>query len=340
MDWLDRAKGLGIVLVVFGHSLKGTGAAGLLPPDRYFEILDLLIYNFHMPLFFLLAGYTFERSARNKSPIHNLRSRAVLLLWPLLLWTYVFALFRLVAGAAANRDGNLADLMVLPLPPREHLWFLWALFVIQVLILPVALAGRAPRPAWVWLVLALVATVLVSVPGLPVSPLTVDAAVHLGTFLFGVWLARCGPLPGGRTMALLALAGFVAVEWISLYLPPDNILVVQVLGIVLSFCFILLMNAPRGAGAGGWHLLVWLGQLALPIYLAHTIFSAATRIVLVRVTEDPFVHLGLATLAGLVGPILLFYLLRRTGLLRLTGYQGLPGRRVMTPPAAIPSEVR
>lgn len=45
LDWLDAAKGLGIILVVIGHAWT-SGA-----------VRDT-IYAFHMPLFFLLAGYT------------------------------------------------------------------------------------------------------------------------------------------------------------------------------------------------------------------------------------------------------------------------------------------
>jgi len=45
LAWLDSAKGIGILLVVIGHIWTG----GIVRDD---------IYAFHMPLFFLLAGYT------------------------------------------------------------------------------------------------------------------------------------------------------------------------------------------------------------------------------------------------------------------------------------------
>ena len=47
LDWIDIAKGIGIILVVLGHTLvpqvRETGFAGF---------LWIFIYNFHMPLFF------------------------------------------------------------------------------------------------------------------------------------------------------------------------------------------------------------------------------------------------------------------------------------------------
>lgn len=46
IGWVDAAKGLGIVLVVLGHNQINSAAPGL----------HDLIYSFHMPLFFILAG--------------------------------------------------------------------------------------------------------------------------------------------------------------------------------------------------------------------------------------------------------------------------------------------
>jgi len=320
VHWLDRSKGAGILLVVLGHALLGTQAAGLMPADDTFRALIKGIYNFHMPLFFLLSGITFEVSARRHSVVRTARDRTVRLLWPFLLWTYVFLGLQLLAGDAVNSADDLsAGSLIWPLPPREHLWFLWALFIIQMVTVPIAAPGRTPRPTRLWLVLALTAIVLVAVPGLPLGPLTVDAALHLGIFWLGVWLARLGPLPSGGVVALLALAIFAGVQAASFHLPV-TIITIQVIATLLSLSFIVMMNAPHGEGAAPWRMLAWLGRLSLPIYLAHTVFSAATRIFLMPLTENPVVHLTLGTLAGVIGPILLYHGLRRVGATRLAGF--------------------
>lgn len=46
IDWIDFAKAIGIFLIVFGHSIKGT-------------IAHTFVYSFHVPLFFYLTGVTF-----------------------------------------------------------------------------------------------------------------------------------------------------------------------------------------------------------------------------------------------------------------------------------------
>jgi acyltransferase len=47
ISWIDIAKGLGIILVIHGHTLS---------PDSY----RYIIYAFHMPLFFFLSGLVFR----------------------------------------------------------------------------------------------------------------------------------------------------------------------------------------------------------------------------------------------------------------------------------------
>ena len=44
-EHLDIAKGIGITLVIFGHLSQSS------------EMLRILVYSFHMPLFFLISGY-------------------------------------------------------------------------------------------------------------------------------------------------------------------------------------------------------------------------------------------------------------------------------------------
>lgn len=47
ISWIDVARGIGIILVIYGHTLGSSG-------HRY------LIYSFHMPLFFFLSGLVFR----------------------------------------------------------------------------------------------------------------------------------------------------------------------------------------------------------------------------------------------------------------------------------------
>lgn len=53
-------------------------------------------------------------------------------------------------------------------------------------------------------------------------------------------------------------------------------------------------------------VLAYPGRLSLQIYLAHVVFTAGTRVVLVRIgIVDPATHLALGTAAGIAGPLVL-----------------------------------
>ena len=51
LDWIDIAKGIGIISVLMGHNVSQ---------------LKPIIYAFHMPLFFILAGYTIRKIEKEK----------------------------------------------------------------------------------------------------------------------------------------------------------------------------------------------------------------------------------------------------------------------------------
>lgn len=58
LDYIDVCKAVGILLVVLGHTYT-------IP-----NILYIIIYSFHMPLFFIIAGFVYNR-ANNKMAFHS-----------------------------------------------------------------------------------------------------------------------------------------------------------------------------------------------------------------------------------------------------------------------------
>lgn len=46
IEWIDTAKGIGIILVLLGHA--------------DFEPFSKIIYMFHIPLFFFISGFLFH----------------------------------------------------------------------------------------------------------------------------------------------------------------------------------------------------------------------------------------------------------------------------------------
>lgn len=98
MSWLDVAKGIGIILVVIGHSMF---------PKH------LIIDGFHMALFFILSGITFSTK---DTFINFTRKRFIRILLPCMFWALVWIVTEI---------------------PNIPIWFLYTIFFGLVLLFPV-----------------------------------------------------------------------------------------------------------------------------------------------------------------------------------------------------------
>lgn len=311
---LDVAKGIGIILVVIGHAWRGLETAGMIGRPALFHLIDQVIYNFHMPLFFILSGMTFQSWALRRPVGEAALSRVTRLLWPLVLWTYIFAAARLAAGDAANThlDG-WRSLAFWPLPPRDHFWFLWALFLQQLVVLALIRFVTGPLPAWAWAMLAGLVILVSSLAPLGLNAWTFGAAAYAGAFLTGLALGHIRWRPYGAAAFFLALAVFIGLQALSFRLPA-TLIASQLMGIALSLAALTMIHvlvARRQRGA--FRLLAFLGLSSMGIYLAHTIFSAGVRAVLGRFTTDLSLHMILGTLAGIIGPLVIYAVIRRVG---------------------------
>ena len=80
----DIAKGIGIVLVVIGHYIPDNA------PSWYIGFVSF-VYHFHMPLFFMIAGFFYERSIKKVGYWRFVRSKFERLMFPyfILSWTII-----------------------------------------------------------------------------------------------------------------------------------------------------------------------------------------------------------------------------------------------------------
>lgn len=87
--WVDYAKGIGIILVVFGHANRGLYSSGIYISPEIYHYLDNIIYSFHMPLFFFLSGLFFVSSIKNKSKGIFLWGKVKNVIYPYVVWSLI-----------------------------------------------------------------------------------------------------------------------------------------------------------------------------------------------------------------------------------------------------------
>lgn len=92
LDWIDKAKGIGIVLVILGHTLC--------PPS-----IKFWLYSFHMPLFFFLSGYVFKIKTPNF--LDFLKNKIKTLIIPALILGCISIIYSLIEGLIFNHPYSI-----------------------------------------------------------------------------------------------------------------------------------------------------------------------------------------------------------------------------------------
>ena len=312
LEWVDYAKGIGIILVVFGHVWRGLKAADLAFPAGLYSRVDHWVYSFHMPLFFVLAGLFAARAAEKPAGaylVDKLRTIA----FPYFLWSLIQGGMNLVLSRHTNSPLTPSELAEeILLRPYGQFWFLYALMIQFVVFLPLRKMGLSPLAL---LAVGVVGPFLLSRTGLPLTPIVWVALEWFGYFALGNLIQRwlAGPHRRVSPVALLAVAvvaaGVLAAGADRQVLErPEFRIAAAMVGIsgVLAASFGL-------QRLGAAHYLVAIGKASLPIYVAHILATAACRMVLIGVfhTRHLPTHLFLGTAAGVAFPFLLDHLARR-----------------------------
>lgn len=203
---VDLVRVVGIVAVVAGHTLP-------------FPIVRTALYSWHVPLFFVLAGYFWSP---DRTITRELVTRARTLLRPMLTWLVligtVFALvdpqledttWQRLAGPLVNGENSAM--------PFTTFWFVTALFFSAVLL---RLLWRLPRAVTVAVAAGGLVLSFTVGPQLAATPLSVGSTVPCVTFLaLGILARRVRPhlaRPGLLGGCLLLASAVLVVTGIAL----------------------------------------------------------------------------------------------------------------------------
>ena len=294
-SWVDVSRGVGILLVAYGHILRGHF---VVDPPAWVTAQATLIYAFHMPLFFILSGL-FLWSSLGKA--NFLQSRWKQLIYPYLLWSLVTVALESALSHYVNSPLNFRDALLIPFVPFEQFWFLYALLVCQLiafmayprkrLLLPIAVAG-------------LLTISVVDGGWIVIRSFLFLPFVLLGIFGKSAFDRLSHASPSRQLLVAIAAWAIFAAMWTS---------GINGMGLLLGACgsigtMALAMLAARSTFLGT------LGRASLAIYLLHTIFSAGARIVLARLGLPPtsIVSVLAALIAGIFVPYVIWEWARRT----------------------------
>lgn len=306
----DYAKAFGIVLVVFGHTLRGLFSAEILPQNEFWSAVDETVYLFHMPLFFYISGLFVQQSMEHYGYASFAKRAFFLLIPPLVIWSYMQFSLQYLAGSYSNAHSDFGRLLAAPVPPRQQFWFLGALFMMM--IATGAIVKRGVQDSVIWpLIMGLFAVQIMfwdeAIPymiGRPWAHLFFSTLFFWPFFLLGIVLGtqKLGDLKIHTAVCAISfLLALVFYQWADSLRAPLSVLCVLCI-------YKIALNLGQGASGAGRlsQIVAFVGMNSMMIYLAHIIFSAGMRVALTQLgIHDPSVHLAGGVLAGLLIPLML-----------------------------------
>jgi fucose 4-O-acetylase-like acetyltransferase len=133
-EWINIAKGIAIILVVYRHNLIGLERSGFEIPE-IFRLANEIVYSFRMPLFFIISGLFISKSIEKRQETSFINYKFNSIYYPYLIWGIIQISLQIVLSNYTNSNRSWIDFAYLIISPRQvdQLWYLFALFNCSIL---------------------------------------------------------------------------------------------------------------------------------------------------------------------------------------------------------------
>jgi fucose 4-O-acetylase-like acetyltransferase len=309
LNWIDYAKGVGIIFVVFGHVIKGLYSAKLINPVFFYYAVNF-VYSFHMPLFFILSGYFFVKSFLKRGTREFILNKFETILYPFVIWSLLQTFIEIKLSAYTNNHVKSSELLTCLYLPRSQFWFLFALFFINILCVFFFKLSKK------WGVLFSICVCVVYYLMNYQLYVFDKTFVNLIYFTFGIVLSQRNNITKQLLQnayifllnivifsgSLYLYFNFTKTEWYNLLLPQ------------LSGSFVIIYVSERMCNHKAFSIIQYLGVNSLIIYLVHMLAGNGTRIFLNKVLhiQNSSIHIIAGTILGLLIPLMVYKLAMMT----------------------------
>jgi len=324
ISWVDHARGLAIMLVVYRHVVVGMKRSGISVSDFMYNLQEVF-YNFRMPVFFVLSGIFVAGSLRKKTRVSILEDRAATILYPYLLWAVLTILLQIVFSQFSNSKRNWNELLFIILQPRaiDHLWYLFALFNTSVLYL---FFSKIIKKPWIHALLAIFLHAITFAPFLQGNSLISDMLYFYPYFYTGTYLSSAflnkqkadSMLKADHLKWLLPI--FLLGQWFwFVHRDEQKIYFLLFFFINLVACYLVYIISHMISLRNSNDWLAYIGRYSLHIYILHVPIAAFIRNIVKHfdVNMNAWLLLFICWVGGILIPIALFHLLRNFGFEKL-----------------------
>tara|TARA_B100000941_G_C28490866_1_gene547866 strand:- start:560 stop:1576 length:1017 start_codon:yes stop_codon:yes gene_type:complete len=320
---VDYAKAIGIILVVYGHVIRGIFKAGLPIDTDFYRLSDSIVYSFHMPLFFALSGLFFYKSLSKRGVAGLIGSKIDTVIYPYLIWSIIQGVIEASLSSYTNGNVTYREVFSLLWQPRAQFWFLYALFIIFVVasVLFSKLSVKSILPVFVFAALLYIFQSKYSS-----NYFVFFITNNLVYFVFGMLLNqwnRIDILSSGK-MVIATAAGFILSQYVFhfvLELTYGQKGLLSLLLALISILFVVSLSMYLARKPAQWFLQV--GASSMAIYVMHILAGSGVRVILSKFLEvnSVSVHLIVGCFMGVIAPMIAVYFINR---LKLTFFLSLP----------------
>jgi fucose 4-O-acetylase-like acetyltransferase len=304
-DWVDYAKAIGIILVVYGHIARGLFNAGINIPESTYRLADSVVYSFHMPLFFFLSGLFFYQSLSKRGSIGLTLNKIDAIVYPYLIWSILQGVVEARLSNYTNGDVAFSDVFSL-WEPRAQFWFLYALFFVFVVS---SIIYSFISEKYVGLVFILAGVLYLSGTVLPDVKAMSFVANNLVYFTLGMVFTKydAAKFFSSNIALLTTMLVFILSQYLfhgyfgRLY--TDKGVETLVLACV-SILFVVSLSVAISKTPS--RSLAYIGESSMAIYLMHILAGSGVRVILNKILsiDALAIHLVIGCLAGVLLPLL------------------------------------
>lgn len=293
--WLDNMRAIACILVAFGHLFNGSIEIYSLNKDL-FMMLNSLLYKIHVPIFFFCSGYLLQnhfRGLKRDSYISYTVKKIINLGIPYVVFCLLTYVVKIIFPTAVNSQINKGIFESLFVLPPNQMWFLFVLIVCFI-ITPIGIKST---------IHAIGLEIISFLMYLSYKTIGNNDLVYYKILYFYIWFVL------GMIINYFGIAkrkfskewilcfvffAFFITDYFYSYLGVFEFIITFVGNIWIMF---LCRNLLKDKNS---KILEYISRYMLQIYLLHTIFAVAIRVVLRRISiYNGYIHL----VVGLIGCI-------------------------------------
>jgi fucose 4-O-acetylase-like acetyltransferase len=296
---IDTLRGVACFLLVAFHVVGVNSDTGLrLESGLYREINDMLAY-IRMPLFTFLSGIVYAYRPFSEGAKHYLKGKVRRLIIPMLV---VGTLFAILQSIIPGTNSSIDNWQLLHIKPVAHFWFVEAIFLIFLLMIPLEKVAAFKTKTGFMLVFLISSILYVS--DLNSEYFSFSGALYLlPYFLLGMAIQRFSIInilnvKVGLFLVVVVTALIVSISVGILTIDGKRTLLGLMLGVIACIGLLSIRFKSK--------LISKIGSFSYSIYIYHVFFTAATRIALNKLgVSDVNILFCISLMLGILGPIVI-----------------------------------